>query len=77
MAYGFDTKEEAESLKKKLTAAEPQNKFTLEPHSWLPGFPTRFSDGSINELAAKTWGVVRYTPYCEKMPWRNEGFVWH
>ena len=87
MAYGFETKEDAESLMAKLRAQEPENKFVVAPHSWLPGFPTRlngpkqksvmgYEEFLVNEEAARTWGVVRYTPYCEQMPWRCAGFVW-
>jgi hypothetical protein len=74
--YGFNSKQEAIVRADKLRVTEPNNRFTVEPHSWLPGFNARLSDGSINELAARTWGVVRYEPYCEVMPWRCTGFVW-
>ena len=74
--YGFASKGQAEERAEKLRVSEPENKFVVSPHSWLPGLPTRMSDDSINELAARTWGILRYVPYCEQMPWRLTGFVW-
>jgi hypothetical protein len=74
--YGFETKQEAETRAAVLREQEPDNRFEVEPHSWFERVPTRFSDGAINEAAARTWGVVMYVPYCDAMPWRCTGFVW-
>ncbi len=76
MPYGFVDKSRAEELAARLREEEPQCKFEVAPHSWNAGLPIRFSDGSINELAARSWGVMRWAPYCEAVPWRNDGFVW-
>lgn len=74
--YGFLTKEEAEARLRILQEREPSNKFEVTPHSWIEGLPTRFPDDRVNELAARTWGVVRWEPYTDTVPWRNAGFVW-
>jgi CRISPR/Cas system-associated exonuclease Cas4 (RecB family) len=61
--YGFDDKETAERLRDILAERHPDEKFEVEVHS-----RSRMKD-------TLTWGVVRYVPYCEAMPWRCTGFV--
>jgi hypothetical protein len=60
--YGLGGKETAEAARAKLQEAFPEEKFTVDAHSWLGNQPL-------------SWGVCRYVPYCEAMPFRNTGFV--
>jgi hypothetical protein len=79
MAYGFegpDGKFRAEKLAQEMREKEPRNRFEVEPHSYYDNTRSRNSDGSFNEYAARTWGVVEYEPYVEQHPWRCRGFVW-
>jgi hypothetical protein len=71
--YGH-TRHQANHFAAFIRAQEPGNVFEVTPHSWHPGFYTR-SEGKVNEEAARTWGVVRWVPYCDKVPLRNTGFV--
>ncbi len=65
MAYGIaESKERAEELATTLRVNHPENCYLASPHEWYPN------------NTPKKWGVVRYIPYCEQMPWRCDGFVW-
>lgn len=59
--YGTLRRQAAESLLSHLQHIHPDNRYELALHDPRRG----------------TWGVLLYTPYCEQMPFRCEGFVWH
>jgi hypothetical protein len=67
--YGFANQDEAQTRATALSARYPENRYEVAPH--------RYAERSYGPNGiAVTWGVKRYVPYCDAMPWRLDGFVW-
>ena len=62
--YGFENKKTAETKAAELARRAPTEKYEVSAH--------RYSAANV----PLTWGVIRYAPYCDAMPWRCCGFVW-
>jgi hypothetical protein len=54
------TKEKAEAFAAYMRELVPHNRFEVQMY-----------DHSRN-----VYGVVRYTPFCQQVPWRCSGFIW-
>jgi hypothetical protein len=67
--YGSTDKAVAISKAAELRYRDAVNRYEVHAHSysdsWLTG----------KQSVPLTWGVVRYVPYCDAMPWRCAGFV--
>jgi hypothetical protein len=64
--YGFTDKATAILKAEELRRKDTVNKYEVHAHS--------FTDSWLR--VPLTWGVVKYVPYCDAMPWRLDGFVW-
>jgi hypothetical protein len=62
--YGL-SEDVAQTKAAELNRRNDGNRYEVAAHSW-----TAYGNYPL------TWGVVRYVPYCDAMPWRHDGFVW-
>lgn len=68
--YGFADKAIAEEKANDLQKRNPTERYEVGMHKHLETNIWGRGDKTV------TWGVKRYVPYCEAMPWRFDGFVW-
>lgn len=68
--YGTTDKAKAEAKAEELQKQYPANKYEVAIHDHA-------SRGLFSRQPQRpvTWGVLRFIPYCEKMPFRCDGFV--
>jgi hypothetical protein len=57
--YGFESKAIAERCQAKLQEQYPEHRYEV----------------ALHDSRRRTWGVMRYVPYCDKMPLRCTGFI--
>jgi hypothetical protein len=68
--YGLKTEAEAQSKIAALKLRFPEDRFEVALHK----YPQRNWFG--HDDLSVSYGVKRYTPYCDAMPERFAGFVW-